>query len=105
MLLQNKYNIGVLTVNIEFMLLGMKWVERLTKDGLSPVSKTCHLKSFEDNSRPSSGRRSRGSRMNTAESLKTSKQSMSSSSLDKTDEQMKTKICKLLKIISNSLRL
>ena len=44
-LLQDKYNIGVLTVNIEFMLLGMKWMERLAKDGLSPVSKTCHLNS------------------------------------------------------------
>ena len=31
MLLQDKYNIGVLTVNIEFMLLGTKRVESLVK--------------------------------------------------------------------------
>jgi ribosomal protein L23 len=30
-LLQDKYNIGVLTVNIEFMWLGTKRVERLAK--------------------------------------------------------------------------
>jgi hypothetical protein len=30
-LLQDKYNIGVLTVNIEFMWLGTKQVERLAK--------------------------------------------------------------------------
>ena len=30
-LLQEKYNIGVLTVNIEFMWLGTKRVERLAK--------------------------------------------------------------------------
>ena len=30
-LLQDKYNIGVLTVNIKFMWLGTKRMERLTK--------------------------------------------------------------------------
>jgi hypothetical protein len=41
MLLQDKYNIGVLTVNIEFMWLGTKRVERLVKAGtLSPQIST-----------------------------------------------------------------
>jgi hypothetical protein len=39
-LLQDEYNIGVLTVNIEFMLLGTKQMVRLTKARLSPVSKS-----------------------------------------------------------------
>jgi hypothetical protein len=38
-LLQEKYNIGVLAVNIEFMWLGMKRMERFAKAHLSPVSK------------------------------------------------------------------
>jgi hypothetical protein len=35
-LLQDKYNIGVLMVNIQFMWLGSKRMERLTKARLSP---------------------------------------------------------------------
>jgi hypothetical protein len=35
-LLQDKYNIGALTVNIEFMWLGTKRLERLAKARLSP---------------------------------------------------------------------
>jgi hypothetical protein len=35
-LLQDKYNIGVLTVNIEFMWLGTKWLERLAKSSSFP---------------------------------------------------------------------
>jgi len=42
-LLQDKYNIGVLTVNIEFMWLGTKRMERLTKARLSSVSKPRHI--------------------------------------------------------------
>jgi hypothetical protein len=38
-ILQNKYNIGVLTVNTGFMWLGMKRMEKLTKARLSSVSK------------------------------------------------------------------
>jgi hypothetical protein len=37
--LQEKYNIGALTVNIEFMWLGTKQMERLAKASLSPLSK------------------------------------------------------------------
>jgi hypothetical protein len=33
---QDKYNIGVLTVNIEFIWLGTKQMERLAKAYLSP---------------------------------------------------------------------
>jgi hypothetical protein len=43
MLLQDIYNIGALTVNIEFMWLGTKWMERLAKARLSPVSKPLHI--------------------------------------------------------------
>jgi hypothetical protein len=39
-------NIGILTVNIEFMWLGMKRMERLTKARLSPVSKPRHINSI-----------------------------------------------------------
>ena len=35
-LLQDKYNIGVLTVNIKFMWLGTKRVQRFPKAHLSP---------------------------------------------------------------------
>ena len=35
-LLQDKYNIGVLTVNIEFMWLGTKRMERLAKSSPFP---------------------------------------------------------------------
>jgi hypothetical protein len=35
-LLQDKYNIGALTVNIEFMWLGTKRLERLAKACFSP---------------------------------------------------------------------
>jgi hypothetical protein len=45
-LLQDKYNIGVLTVNIEFMWLGTKRMEKLTKATLSPVSKPRHINSI-----------------------------------------------------------
>jgi hypothetical protein len=45
-LLQDKYNIGVLTVNIEFMWLGTKRVERLAKGRFSPVSKPRHINSI-----------------------------------------------------------
>ena len=37
--LQDKYNIGVLTVHIEFMWLGTKRLERLAKSSSFPVSK------------------------------------------------------------------
>ena len=100
------YGTVIILNSLVDILVGMlKKEKKRSSDALSELESFGKMKSFEDNSRPSSGRRSRGSRMNTAESLKTSKQSMSSSSLDKTDEQMKTKICKLLKIINNSLRL
>jgi hypothetical protein len=42
----DKCNIGVLTVNIEFMWLGMKRMERLIKARLSPVSKPHHINSI-----------------------------------------------------------
>ena len=45
-LLQDKYNIGVLTVNIEFMWLGTKRMEKLEKARLSPISKPCHINSI-----------------------------------------------------------
>ena len=45
-LLQDKYNIGVLTVNIEFMWLGTKRMERFAKAHLSPVSKPRHIHSI-----------------------------------------------------------
>jgi len=45
-LLQDKYNIGVLTVNIEIMWLGTKRMERLAKAHLSPVSKPRHINSI-----------------------------------------------------------
>ena len=45
-LLQDKYNIDVLTVNIEFMWLGMKRMEILAKVRLSPVSKPRHINSI-----------------------------------------------------------
>ena len=45
-LLQDKYNIGVLMVNIQFMWLGTKRMERLTKARLSPVSKPRHINSI-----------------------------------------------------------
>ena len=46
MLLHDKYNVGVLTVNIEFMWLGTKWMERLAKAHLSPISKPRHINSI-----------------------------------------------------------
>jgi hypothetical protein len=48
-LLQNKYNIGVLTVNMEFMWLGTKRMERLAKAHLSPISKPRHINSIFKN--------------------------------------------------------
>jgi hypothetical protein len=45
-LLQDKYDIGVLTVNIEFMWLGTKRIERFVKARLSPVSKPRHINSI-----------------------------------------------------------
>ena len=45
-LLQDKYNIGVLMVNIEFMWLGTKRMEKLEKARLSPVSKPRHINSI-----------------------------------------------------------
>ena len=45
-LLQDKYNIGVLMVNIEFMWLGTKRMERLVEARLSPGSKPCHINSI-----------------------------------------------------------
>jgi hypothetical protein len=45
-LLQDKYNIGVLMVNIEFMWLGTKQMERFAKAHLSPVSKPRHMNSI-----------------------------------------------------------
>jgi len=45
-LLQAKYNIDLLTVNIEFMWLGTKWMERIAKARLSPVSKPFHMNSI-----------------------------------------------------------
>lgn len=75
------------------ILVGMlKKEKKRSSDALSELESFGRMKSFEDNSRPSSGRRSRGNRMNTAENLKASKQNMSSSSLDKADENMRTKI-------------
>jgi hypothetical protein len=48
--LQDKYNIGILTVNMEFMWLDTKRMERLAKTRLSPVSKLRHMNSiFTDN--------------------------------------------------------
>jgi hypothetical protein len=44
--LQDKYNIGVLTVNIEFMWLGMKGMERFAKAHISPVSRPRHINSI-----------------------------------------------------------
>jgi hypothetical protein len=41
-LLQDKYNIGVLTVNIECIWLGTKRMEILAKARISPVSKPRH---------------------------------------------------------------
>ena len=45
LLLQDKYNIGVLTVNIECMWLSTKRMEKLAKSRLSPVSKPRHINS------------------------------------------------------------
>jgi hypothetical protein len=45
-LLQDKYNIGVLMVNIEFMWLGTKRMERLVEARLSPGSKPRHINSI-----------------------------------------------------------
>ena len=45
-LLQDKYNIGVLAVNIELMWLGTKWMERFAKVQLSPVYKPRHINSI-----------------------------------------------------------
>jgi len=42
-LLQDKYNIGVLTVNIELIWLDTKRMERFSKAHLSPVSKPGHI--------------------------------------------------------------
>ena len=44
--MQDKYNIGVLTVNIECMWLGTKWMERFAKVRLSLVSKPHHINSI-----------------------------------------------------------
>jgi hypothetical protein len=44
--MQDKYNIVVLTVNIEFMWLDTKWMERLAKYRLSSVSKPRHINSI-----------------------------------------------------------
>jgi hypothetical protein len=44
--MQDKYNIVVLTVNIEFMWLDTKWMERLAKYRLSSVSKPRHIHSI-----------------------------------------------------------
>jgi hypothetical protein len=41
--LQNKYNIGLLMVNIEFTWLGTKLMERLIKTSLFPISKPSHI--------------------------------------------------------------
>ena len=48
MLLQDKYNIGALTltVNIEFMWLGTKRMERLAEARLSPISKPRNINSI-----------------------------------------------------------
>ena len=45
-LLQDKYNIGVLTVNIECMWIGTQRMERFPKAHLSPVSKPRHIHSI-----------------------------------------------------------
>jgi hypothetical protein len=45
-LLEDKYNIGVLTVNIECMWFGSKRMERLSKARLSPASKPRHIHSI-----------------------------------------------------------
>ena len=45
-LLQDKYNIDALTVNIESMWLGTKRMKKLTKARLSPVSKPRHINSI-----------------------------------------------------------
>ncbi|CAG2221785.1 KIF6_9 [Mytilus edulis] len=72
------------------ILVGMlKKEKKRSADAMAEVESFGRMKSFEDNSRPSSGRRSRGSRMNTAESLSANKRNSSSTSLD---EQTKTKI-------------
>ena len=42
-LLQDKYNIGVLTENIEFMWLGTKRMEKLAKPRLCHTSKPRHI--------------------------------------------------------------
>ena len=46
MFLQDKYNIGILMINIQFMCLGTKWMERFAKARLSPVSKPHHINSI-----------------------------------------------------------
>ena len=45
-MLQDKYNIGVLTVNIGCMWVGTILMEKLTKARLSPVSKPRHINSI-----------------------------------------------------------
>ena len=45
-LLQDKYNIGVLMVNIECMWLCTKQMKRFTKLVFSHVSKPCHINSI-----------------------------------------------------------
>jgi len=44
--MQDKYNIGVMTVNIELMLLGTKRMDRLAKARLLPVSKPRNIHSM-----------------------------------------------------------
>ena len=46
MILKDKYKIGVLTVNIEFMWLDMKRMENSLKARLSPVFKPRHINSI-----------------------------------------------------------
>ena len=45
-LLQDKYKIGVLTINIEYMRVDMERMERLTQIRLTPVSKDRHIHSI-----------------------------------------------------------
>lgn len=80
-----------LTNNTDILVGMLKKEKKRSADAMAELESFGRMKSFEDNSRPSSGRRSRGNRNNTAESIMASKRNSSSSSLD---EQTKTKICK-----------
>lgn len=82
-----------LTIKTDILVGMLKKEKKRSADAMAELESFGRMKSFEDNSRPSSGRRSKGSRHSTADSIMASKRNSSSSSLD---EQTKTKICKCL---------